>query len=581
LAYGNTTFTNYAREPQVMGPVPKGVQDMVREIQNLKSNAQAFKEKKLGEGFLQWVEQFYSMERVPFSESGTDTVIPLLQYLFLIEASDLTDTIPIFYIHKEGRQSFERLKQVEKVIRNIWREEDWNLEFLSASLWSLLVGVGFVEFGLDSQADSGEGKVWGRSVNPTKIFVDPQCSTLDNAWYMMKEDTKYIDEIRILYPNHADEILKRAKKGIPEVTQFVGLEMPMGPMRSVFGADVTRMKATDGVFSLRTVWVKDSATIEYEAEEKARKADVSVRKILPNPKKILKYPNGRMIVECEGTILYDSPNPYRTFPFADIHATPPIQGFWNPPPLKFSASIQSTAQELINQLMDNCSRLNKGITYIKENTEISQEDFMGVAGEVHWIPAQAEIPVTKFPEPMPPQMTDIPFKMMELVKQYQGFNEARMGGMKAGNISSSLQDGASSSAMAITRMRSKLLGRGIQRASEIVLGIMQDYYLEPRHYLDHFGLESMAEKLPGDLYIKFDPIKDFGTLKIRLDPGSVEPMSSASLRLMVPLLRNMGLIDVDHALKWLRVPDAEEISAKLAEEAQAAAQAKEASHKKK
>ena len=206
---------------------------------------------------------------------------------------------------------------------------------------------------------------------------------------------------------------------------------------------------------------------------------------------------------------------------------------------------------------------------------------MGVAGEVHWIPAQAEIPVTKFPEPMPPQMTDIPFKMMELVKQYQGFNEARMGGMKAGNISSSLQDGASSSAMAITRMRSKLLGRGIQRASEIVLGIIQDYYLEPRHYLDHFGLESMADKMPGDLYIKFDPIKDMGSLKIRLDPGSVEPMSSASLRMMVPLLRNMGLIDVDHALKWLRVPDAEEISSKLAQEAQAAAQAKEASHHKK
>lgn len=564
----------------LQGPVSKPIQEIVRQIQNLKSNAAQFKEVKLGNGFQKWTEQFYSMERVPFSESGEQTFFPLLQYLFLIESSDLTDSIPLFYVHKEGNEGLSRVKATEKVIRSIWREESWNLEFLYASLWSLLLGVGFVEFGLDSTGADGRGKVWGKSVNPAHIYVDPHCTTLDDCWYMIKEDMKYIDEIRVLYPYHADEILKRARRGIPEVTQYLGLEMPMGPMRSVFGADNTRLKTTDGMFLLRTVWIKDSTTIEVERELLAQMKGIPVKSILPPPKAIQKYPYGRMIVECEGTILYDSPNPYRMFPFADVHCTPPIQGFWNPPALKFTASMQSTAQELLNQLLDNAARLNKGMFFIKENTQISLEEFGGVAGEVHVIPANSDVPTQLMPQPFPPQMTDLPFKVLEYQKEIQGFNEARMGNVKGGNVSSSLLEGATVSSMGITRLRTKLLGKAIQRASEVVLTTMQDYYLEPRYYLDHFGVEKlMADDIKEASYLKLEPMNR-DRLSIHLDPGSIEPLSSASLRTMVPVLRNLGLLDTKHALEFLRIPDRDEIFEALQQEAQAAAAAKEKPHKK-
>lgn len=560
-----------------MGKEPKTVQELVREIDNLKSNASSFKEKQLGGGFLKWATQFYSLTQVPFSEAGTDVVVPLLQYLFLIEANDLTDSVPIFYIHKDTGKDFKRIKELEAIVRNIWRGGNWNLEFMYASLWSLMAGVGFIEFGYEASGDNSPGNIWGKMIDPTKVYVDPNCTTLDDAWYVMKEQTLYIDEIRMRYPNHANDIFRRANTRVPEVTQFLGLEMPMGPMRSVFGADA-RLKTQDGMLSLRTVWVKDSTTIEMEAEKKAERLDVPITTILPRPKKILKYPHGRMIVECQGAILYDSPNPYRQFPIVDIHSTPPIQGFWNPPPLKFTASIQGAAQALINQLLDNASRLNKGITYIKENTEISLEEFGGVAGEVHVIPGNSEVPQTTFPPAMPPQMTELPFKFMDYQKEMQGFNEARMGKVQGGNVSSSLQDGATSSSMAITRMRAKLLGKSIQRASEIVLYMMQDTFLEPRYYLDTFGLELEYKDDPK--VFKYNPVASNVNLKIHLDPGSIEPMSSASLRMMVPILRNMGLIDVKHALKWLRVPDSDEIAEELMQEAQSAAAAKERSHKK-
>lgn len=565
------TVHPYAMGGAFSGGVTKPVSELVREIENLKANANQFKEQRLGNGFLKWTEQFYSLERVPFSDAGGDTVFPLLQYLFLIEANDLTDSVPLFYIHKEKSNGPQRLKEIELIIRNLWREENWNLEFLYATLWSLLVGVGFVEFGLDSSGKDGEGKVWGKSVNPLRMFVDPHCTTLDDAWYIMKEDMKYIDEIRMLYPYHADEIMRKARKGIPEVTQFMGLEMPTGPMRSVFGADNARLKTTDGMFLIRTLWIKDSSVMEVERERIAEIKGLPVKSVLPPPRFVRKYPYGRMLVECEGTILYDSPNPYRSFPFVDVHATPPIQGFWNPPPLKFTASMQSTAQELINQLLDNCARLNKGMIFIKENTQISLEEFGGVAGEVHVIPANSDYPHQMFPPAFPPQMTELPFKVLEYQKEMQGFNEARLGQMKGGNISSSLQDGASTSSMAITRLRTKLLGRAIQRASEIILSIMQDYYLEPRYYLDYFGLEKV-DREEENPYLKLNPMMQ-EKLTVRLDPGSIEPLSATSLRTMVPLLRNMGLIDVKHALEFLRIPDRDEIFQTLQQEAQAAAAA--------
>ncbi len=559
----------------ISGPVSKPVAELVREIENLKSNASQFRESKIGNGYLKYIEEFYGMTRVPFSESGEQTFFPLLQYLLLIEANDLTDSIPLFYIHKEGNGNLQRLKEMEKIVRGVWREEAWNIEFMMATLWSLMAGVGFVEFGLDPNGYDGMGKVWGKCVNSSHIYVDPHCTTLDDCWFMLKEDMKYIDEIRMRYPYHADDILKRSRKGIPEVTQFLGLEMPMGPMRSVFGADNTRLKTTDGMFLLRTVWIKDSTTIELDREEMAALKGVPVKTILPAPKMIKKYPYGRMIVECEGTILYDSPNPYRTFPFADIHCTPPVQGFWNPPAMKFTASMQSTAQELLNQLLDNAARLNKGMFFIKENTQIDLDNFGGVAGEVHVIPANSEVPTQLMPQPFPPQMADLPFKVLEYQKEIQGFNEARLGNVKGGNISSSLIEGATQSSMGITRLRTKLLGKAIQRASEIVLHTMQDYYLEPRFYLDHYGVEKLAEDdIRETKYLKFEPFRG-ENVRIQLDPGSIEPMSAASLRTMVPVLRNLGLIDVKHALKFLRIPDSDEIYEELAKEAQAQAAAKE------
>jgi hypothetical protein len=58
---------------------------------------------------------------------------------------------------------------------------------------------------------------------------------------------------------------------------------------------------------------------------------------------------------------------------------------------------------------------------------------------------------------------------------------------------------------------------------------------------------------------------------VYLDPGSIRPMSGAALKMMVPQLRQLGLLDTQTALEIVDVPGAAEIASNLRTEQQLAA----------
>ena len=86
--------------------------------------------------------------------------------------------------------------------------------------------------------------------------------------------------------------------------------------------------------------------------------------------------------------------------------------------------------------------------------------------------------------------------------------------------------------------------------------------------------EPEAAEEHDDARVVWEPDMAVEDFEIRLQDGSIRPMSEASLRSMVIELKKVGMIDTAHALQMLDVPDWEEIAASVQKELELAAIAK-------
>lgn len=74
--------------------------------------------------------------------------------------------------------------------------------------------------------------------------------------------------------------------------------------------------------------------------------------------------------------------------------------------------------------------------------------------------------------------------------------------------------------------------------------------------------------------VVWEPAKAAEEYDIRLQDGSIRPMSESALRAQVLELKKAGLIDTRHALSMLDIPDGDEIADELQKELELAALAK-------
>jgi hypothetical protein len=268
-----------------------------------------------------------------------------------------------------------------------------------------------------------------------------------------------------------------------------------------------------------------------------------------------KWPNGRMIVDCDGQVLFDGDNPIPRgrFGLVRICGLPPLNCFFAPPPIRTSRNLQETAQRMFIQAYENAVRLNNGVWFIDEATGITAEDFGGIPAEVRVVATNARYPELKLPRPFPPQFIEYPKFLLALQKELQGFTDARQGRQQQGNVSADLYSEAVFHSQSLTRLRAKLMAESVYKAAEQVFYLMAAYYHDM-----HFGDFSADFEI-----IPWDRVESADEWRLFLDPGSIRPMSAMALNKLAIALKDKHMIDDKTALEWMGVPAAEEIAGKL------------------
>lgn len=536
---------------------------LCEQIRRLRDASESRKIRLYGENWAKKMREFYMMVE------GDDQILPSfrplvqvpeLQTIILNEAADLSDSVPKIYLTKGDHR--QREEEVEKGLQAQWTEGAYNIQLMYASLWSELWGTSFVQVGFEPNASEGKGEVWIEACDPSTVFPDPNAKMDKDCTYWIKEDKMYLDAIEARWPEQAGRI--KLKRTGPAAGPG-NMRFPPGPMRKVLnffssGRGTAIDEESDGRFIVRTCYVRDASVMENPKETKEDDP-------LAQPKYVPRFPGGRMIVECEGIILFDGENPVPKglFPFVSCFGLPAIYGIFAPPPVKFTLGLQDLAQRMLSQVYENACRLNNGVWVIDQASEINTEDFGGMPAEIVEYATSGKPPEVKYPPPMPQQMTDLPDRLLDKQRKIQGYTEARQGNAPAGNVSAPLYDNAITQSQAMTRLRARMFAESIRSIAELVFLLMAKYFSSER-FFSYVGPEGV------DGYHWKGQIEDYEKFKVFVDPGSVKPMSSAALRNLVPVLKQLGLIDPETALEWLQVPGADKIKERLEAAAATAAQ---------
>src|SRR5215831_17730747 len=272
-----------------------------------------------------------------------------------------------------------------------------------------------------------------------------------------------------------------------------------------------------------------------------------------------KYPNGRLIVECNGRILSDGDNPWPLgmFPTVPFWSMPPLFGIWGVPAVRYSITLQNVAERLMTGVFENAVRLNNGVWFIHSNTGIDAEAFGGSPGEVCVINPQSTVPQCVFPQQMPAHFTQIPTALLDRQKALQGFTPARSGSPGAGNLSPELYDESVLRSQGLTQLRGRLGAVSFQMFSELWFYTMCRFFTQSRTNLvpTDEGRKPVEWK-PLDHLMQGRP----DAFDVEVDEASIQPLSQTVLRKMVPELMKSKVLSVRRGLNMLNFPHAEEVA---------------------
>lgn len=541
-----------------------------RQIDNMENFARQKRDRILGPDWGLRVEEFFTIDSV---DTGSGLwyrprcPIAELQSIIQDEATDLSDMQPIIFIKKGDNK--ERDKDLEASIQAEWKDGNYDLEILNANVWSMMWGHGILEVTFDTDAYQGRGKIGVISRDPRQILVDPNAKNDEDPEYWISEDFMYIDEIRKRWPAMADDVEKTKPYGGP--TNFGSMRLPPGPMAKQFGFGVvgkflsmfTNRDDTDGRYRVRRTFMRDYAKIDIPKDD--AEEDPRVRPILEDPVVEYKYPNGRLVVDCNNVILFDGENPWPTgiFPFVQVCAGPRVMGFYPVPPIKYTLGLQRAAELFTEQALENSIRVNNAYGIVKSDSGIDTDEVTGAPGIVYEANPQSQNPIEfHWTEPMPAQYLDLPQKLLQKQREIQGVTEARKGDTKAGNISAPLYDAAISQAQTKIRMRARFYGQSMKRLANIVLLGMAKFYTVNRSFL--FPSDGDIDQ------IDWTPVEQetINQLEAFIDPASIRPMSKGALRMLVPILAQLKWMTPRRGLKLLDFPDADEMANELQQEQQ-------------
>jgi hypothetical protein len=542
------------------------LEDMAHESERVRNHEARF------DMFDRWLKIYYGEHWDHAMPSyKPPVVVNELRTLVMAEASDLSDARFRPYVMKDPRRG-ERDVNAERALRAIWEREQVELKLAYAVVWALILGTGFLRVQWDPDGFHGMGDVTVEDVDPRRMLPDPDAID-DRKWlYCIVESTMDVTEIRRLFPISGYRVLPEERWSLrnkarlePDTLKWHGYEGPLTDDsllgRGVLGYKKARARVLDcfvlddGVERVVSARKNPDGSTYYD-ENGNQAYDEQIR---------ARYPNGRRIIGANGVILYDGPNvnPNGDFGILRVSLEPTLGRFWGSGFIQQTGELQLAADKLMSNIVENSIRLNNGIIKATANTGVDWESFTSMPGQIVQINPNSDFNII-YPQPMPPDMVQAPWRMLDMQRRILGFHENRLGQGQAGNTSAELTETEISQSLGPTRLRAKLLYFTVKRLAEMIFARMAYGYTTER----------VIPAVEGESFkpVVWEPLTDPARYYTYVDPASFQIMSQTMLKRLSLALLKAGAIDTQSALETIGWPDWEMVSERMAKAAEAKVQ---------
>lgn len=534
-----------------------------QQIDQLQRISQEAKKELLGADWFRNVKSFYSLDSAAGVPSALvfrpNVDIPQLQMFMLAETAELTENSPVVAIsNHEGKREEER----ERVLRGLWRTEFYNIKIMLAQLWGNLGGTGILAYGLDPFANNGRGTIWAEPVDPSQFDPDPVASGDDDWQYVVYERAMHWDEVVCRWPDKGYYVRRNPVSATPMGDSTAGMRMPFGPMQGVgTGQPAVERRSRGG----NLIRVRFTHTLDPTPEKVKEAAGSSAAEGMLSANKFkLMFPNGRLTIDApdDGVALYDgnNPTPRRKFPYIIYYGMPKLEGFWAPPPIRYTRTLQEYAERSLTQAYENAFRCNNSIFILPDGSGINADTFGGLPGEIQVANLnQGNVQVIT-PNAFPASYLEYIKFALQMQAELVGYSGARGGQPGAGNLSPELYEAAIEEASKLTKLRSRMAAVSTQKFAEGVFYLAATYFTREMN-MPVFDPEfSMFPWKP----IESEHVPGYN---VWVDPGSIEVMSAKNLRKTALALNQAGKIDDETLLEVLHWPEPKETAQRAAQEA--------------
>lgn len=531
----------------------------VKVLEEWRRLSEEAKTKVLGDNLWSESERLYTMNSVGGGAPSfrPQVFIPELQKIILEDSNKITDITPEVYIYGDGQQVESR----EKALRAMYQRASTNYHLLYATLLSRYLGTGFLQLGYSPDLRNGRGGLWVKSRHPATVGMDPTTDYEFTPTFVYYDDYMYLEEIRKAYPQTSQN-LKNVPKPGGNLSQNnapgYGFQMPAGSpmagMPNMPGHDATGITGTrDNRLRVSRYFFKDYT------REVVEKKDLPAGALVHPEFKWL-YPNGRMIVECNGVILADGPNPFPHrldldepfFGIVPVWAIPPLfNGPWGVPVTRFSETLQSMSEKMYTQVYENFVRTNNAVWFVDENSGIDVEAFGGVPGEVQVLRPGSRVPSIVQPPQMSQAMAQFPDQMLTVQQRLHGNTQSAQGSPGAGNISAQLFDASVLQSSGLLQLAGRLQYFTVSQLATAM------FYTACR-YIDRFQLPFRGDGRTSMAI--WEGIQDPHSFDLIFDEDSIQPLSGMAMKALAPQLMQSGILNTERGLQILGIPHAEQIA---------------------
>ena len=400
--------------------------------------------------------------------------------------SQLVEGIPELEFLERSPNETDIATQIDNFFRHEWERNNWMAAFIIALEEAMKHRVGWLKVFWDPVDDGNRGSVRIEPVSNYDLFLDEGAMIRDGKLeaksIIHRMDKPRMDIIRRWkvdpsgeFQRHLGMRSEREKKSRPFLDMV--RDESRGGMNAQNSRPPRHAKRKD-VLQVYECHYKDDALVKSTSVDAGEPAQ-------------LQYPSGRILIECNGNLLYDGHNPAGFCMFVPFTIQPCVDSIYGPSIINQLTGMQMALNKSISQMIEHTERCSNPVLKISAlSKSLNQDSDIGQPGSrivtmeneggAGWLE----------PPPLGMEVKDVLGLMIEFMEMVSGIHEVTQG-----------QTGQARSGIAIERLQSAAATRsnfrsinfdqGLKTTARNIVSLFLDFVNEDRQYrfLDEDTLE--------------------------------------------------------------------------------------------